>query len=124
MISGVVTPGLEAVVSLRIRGPTGLEKDCDAIVDTGFDGFVALPTHVAGELELRRAGSLWAVLGDGQATQLALFRGTVVWGTGPRRVDVLAVEGGALVGMALLRTFRLMVDVMPGGRVTVKPLPD
>jgi predicted aspartyl protease len=122
MISGVVTTGLEAVVSLRIRGPSGLEKDCDAIVDTGFDGFVALPTHFIEELQLTPAGSLWAILGDGHATELTLFRGTVVWEAGPRRVDVLAVEGSALVGMSLLRTFRLTVDVMPGGRVTVEPL--
>ncbi|MBN1346765.1 MAG: clan AA aspartic protease [Phycisphaerae bacterium] len=122
MISGRVTTGLEAVVSLRIRAPSGAERDCDAIIDTGFDGFVALPAHLVDELQLRPVGSLWAILGDGQATELMLFHGTVVWEAGPRRVDVLAIEGGALVGMALLRTFRLTVDVMPGGRVTVEPL--
>jgi hypothetical protein len=34
MIRGVVNARLEAIVSIRVRGPGGTERDVEAVVDT------------------------------------------------------------------------------------------
>jgi hypothetical protein len=43
MITGVVTADHQAIIRLSVRGPTGQEQEIDAIIDTGFDGWLSLP---------------------------------------------------------------------------------
>jgi len=40
MITGVVTPELEAVVTVRLQGADGRCETVPAVIDTGFDGFI------------------------------------------------------------------------------------
>lgn len=40
MITGVVTADRQAIINLTVRGPTGQEHEIEAIVDTGFDGWL------------------------------------------------------------------------------------
>ena len=65
MIRGVVNAIHEAVVSLRLRGPTGLDTDVDAVIDTGFDDQLVLPTSIITALGLRLRSTSTAVLADG-----------------------------------------------------------
>ena len=44
MISGEVTDLLEATLSLTVFGPDDQSESLDAIIDTGFTGFLTLPT--------------------------------------------------------------------------------
>jgi predicted aspartyl protease len=44
MIVGVVTDDYQAVIHLVVRGPAGQEIEIDAIIDTGFDGWLSLPS--------------------------------------------------------------------------------
>lgn len=46
----------------------------------------------------------------------------MVWHGREREVQVLATEGGPLVGMPVLRGSRLTVDATPGGAVRVEDL--
>lgn len=64
-----------------------------------------------------------AVLADGRAVETRYHRGRVLWHGRERGVQVLSAEGGALVGMSLLRGSRLIVDCAPGGTVRVEGLP-
>ena len=43
MIRGTVNAQGEAVVRLRVRGPSGAEQDVDAVIDTGFTASLTLP---------------------------------------------------------------------------------
>jgi predicted aspartyl protease len=54
MIRGVVNARHEAVVRLRVRGPSGVESDVDAIVDSGFTASLTLPVTMVTALVLGR----------------------------------------------------------------------
>ena len=42
MIEGVVNAAHEAVVALHLQGPEGRTGDIEAVVDTGYSGFLTL----------------------------------------------------------------------------------
>ena len=50
MITGTVTAYREAIIRLNVRGPGGGEKTVEAVIDTGFDGVLTLPTSVVAAL--------------------------------------------------------------------------
>ena len=52
MISGVVTHDRQAVIHLTVRGPAGQEQEIEAIIDTGFDGSLSLPSLIVVQLGL------------------------------------------------------------------------
>ena len=122
MITGAVTAFGEAVIPLRIVGSTGEVLDIEAVIDTGFNGFLTLPTAVIDDLRLpwRRRGR--AVLADGTETIFDTYDGSVVWDGQGRRVAVDAAESEPLVGMALLGGFELTIAVTKGGQVTIQTL--
>ena len=52
MIEGFVNANYEPVVTLSLQGPSGNARDIEAVVDTGFNGFLTLPPPLVAELEL------------------------------------------------------------------------
>jgi clan AA aspartic protease len=123
MIQGVVNARNEAVIRLRVRGPSGVESDVDAIVDSGFTASLALPIAVVTALGLARLSGGTAVLADGSVRQFDIFAAEVAWGGTWRAVLVSAVGNESLLGMRLLAGHRLVVEVIPGGLVEILPLP-
>lgn len=120
MIEGVVNAALEGVIPLSVSGPTGQARDIEAIVDTGYDGFLTLPHALVRELGLPFETSGRATLADGSEASFNVHRGTVRWDTVPRNIDVDVSETTPLVGMSLLEWHRLVVDVRDGGRVAIE----
>ena len=123
MITGVVTVAREAVISLTVRGPNGQEQEIEAVIDTGFDGSLTLPSELIAALGLpwRRRGR--ALLADGNESVFEIYEATVIWDGTARRVSVDEVDVMPLVGMALLYGYELTVQIVEGGRVVLKPLP-
>ena len=119
MITGAVTADREAVIRLAVRGPAGQERQIEAVIDTGFDGWFSLPPALIALLGLqwRRRGR--ALLADGSDSVFDIYEGTVVWDEGPRRIAVDEASTAPLVGMALLDGYELNVEVRNGGRVTI-----
>lgn len=122
-MTGVITPDIEALLRVRLRGPAGLEQVVDAVLDTGFNGYLTLPDNVVSALGLGYHSQTMAMLADGSLTPLRKFEGTVEWDGVPRDIIVLEASGGALVGMSMLHGSRVMLDVVDGGPVTIAPLP-
>ena len=123
MITGTVTAYLEAMIPLTVQGPGGQEHDIEALIDTGFDGWLTLPASLISTLHLawRRRGR--AMLADGSEALFDTYEATVIWDGRPRRIAVDAVNSDPLVGMSLLNGYELTVQIMDEGNVQIKALP-
>ena len=64
MIEGAVNDAHEAVVALSLQGPAGQARDVEAVIDTGYSGFLTLPTALVIELGLPFAYIGRALLGQ------------------------------------------------------------
>jgi clan AA aspartic protease len=113
----------EAVLPLRVLGRAVQRAEVEATVDTGFTGALCLPSELVRALSLPLVGRGVALLADGRTVETPVHRARVVWHGWERVVRVLSTEGGALVGMALLRGSRLTIDAAPGGDVRIEELP-
>lgn len=122
MITGIVTSFREAVISLIVQGEEGTEQQIDAVIDTGYNGALALSLARIEELRLpwRRRGR--ALLADGRETIFDTYETTVLWDGQPRRIAIDAVEADPLVGMALLQGYELTMQVVKGGHVTIRAI--
>lgn len=123
MISGWVNAFREAVVRLPVQGARGQEQAIEAVLDTGFNGYLTLPPELITELGLpfRRSGR--AVLGDGSAVTFDIHEAVVIWDGRPRRIPVDAADSDPLLGMGLLYGHLLSVEVLEGGSASIRPLP-
>jgi clan AA aspartic protease len=122
MITGLVTSNREAVICVLVRGPQGKGTQIEAIIDTGFNGFLTLPPQFIADLALPFAGTTRAALGDGSEVQMDVFEATVLWDNQERSVVSLGAEGGALLGMSMLSGYRITLDVKDGGTVIIEVL--
>jgi clan AA aspartic protease len=123
MIRGVVNVQYEAVVQLRVRGPSGLESDVDAIVDSGFSSSLTLTTAMVTALGLTRQWGSSAVLADGSVRQFDIYEAEVGWSGTWQSVLVSAIGNETLLGMRLLAGHKLAIEVVPGGLVEILPIP-
>ena len=78
MITGHVVAGREALIPISLLGSHGQVEPTDALIDTGFTGFLTLPLPQIARLQFSYEGMMCVVLGDGQAVDLDMFTGTVL----------------------------------------------
>lgn len=122
MITGIVTDRREAVIRLKVHGPTGQDQEIEAIIDTGFDGWLSLPSSIIAQLGLTWRQRGRALLADGSESVFEIYEATVDWDGEPRRIPVDEAETFPLVGMSLVEGYELTVQVQRGGNVTLRPL--
>jgi clan AA aspartic protease len=123
MMTGVVTSNREAVLRVMVRSAHGQESLVDAIIDTGFTGFLTLPAPLITTLALAFAGTTRAMLGDGSEVRMDIFTGVLIWDNQERHVPVLAATGDAFIGMSMLSGYRMTLDVEDGDSMVVEALP-
>ena len=121
MIEGTVNAHLEAVVALHLAGPAGRTREIDAVIDTGFDGFLVLPPALVADLDLLMLGESEALLADGSEAAFNVYGVSVRWDGQPRYVETGAVGLSPLLGMAMLDGYDLNIQVQTGGRVLIQP---
>lgn len=122
MITGVVNANREAIIRLVVTGPSGQQQDTEAIIDTGFTGFLTLPPARVTSLGLSWLSRQPGILADGSVDIFDVYVATVMWDGQPRTVEVEAADTEPLVGMSLLDRHSLRIDVLRGGVVTVSAL--
>jgi clan AA aspartic protease len=121
MMQGYVNENYEAIISVAVKNGNSL-KSFDAVIDTGFTGFLSLPIAIVMELELQWSYRDRATLGDGSETVFDVYNAEILWNGQLREIEIDAAETEPLLGMALLRGYRLQVDTIEGGLVTIETL--
>jgi clan AA aspartic protease len=122
MIKGVVTADREAVIRVAVHGSAAKRVIVEAVIDTGFDGWLSLPPNVIRSLGLpwRRRGL--ALLADGSESVFDIFEGSVVWDRRRLRIPIDETNSTPLIGMALLDGFKLVTEVRIGGPLSLRRL--
>ena len=120
MILGHVRDNLPRVtLSLPgIAGPVFIEF----IVDTGFDGELALPSSLVRQLEADYQGDKPIMLADSFARSQPSFEVALDWEEESRPTEILVLEGAALLGSVLLAGSLLQAEMTDGGEVSIEPL--
>ena len=120
MIEGAVNARYEAVVRLPLLDSSGQTREIDAVIDTGYNGFLTLPPALVAELELRRLGQKSLILANGSLDVFHTYGATVLWDGQSRFVDVDEADAIPLVGMSMLEDHDLNIQVWDGGRVVIQ----
>ena len=120
MIEGVVNAAHEAVVSLFLQGPEGRPQEIEAVVDTGYTGFLTLPAALVDELELPFAYVGRAFLANDDEVEFDVHDVTVLWDGQLRQIRAAATGSTPLLGMLLLDGHDLSIQVREGGRVVIQ----
>jgi clan AA aspartic protease len=123
MIVGHVNADREAIIPLLVSGPEGQAQEIDAIIDTGFTGFLSLPPGLVASLGLAWRGHSQAVLADGALHLFDVYVATVIWDGHARTVEADAADIEPVVGMGLIHGYELRIQAVSGGRVTLERLP-
>ena len=120
MIVGSISAANEAVIPVTIRAADGQTSDSNAIIDTGFSGYLTLdPADIAAlQLPFRQRNTY--ELGDGRQVDFNTYRAIVLWNGQERVVSVLESDGGTLVGMELMHGHTLFLDIIDGGEVRME----
>ena len=122
MLTGRVSDELQAWVAIEILPLNGQPRRIEAVLDTGFNGQIALPAAIIRRLELPEDIRIPAVTATGDRVSLKTYHGTVLWDGQPRSVRVVEADGEPLLGMELLLGNRVSLEVRGGGPVTIDSL--
>jgi clan AA aspartic protease len=122
MITGHVNADHEAVIPVVLLSPDQQQDAVEAVLDTGFNGYLTLSSQIIHRLSLPLVGNRRAMLGDGHVVVLDMYLGWVLWHGRTQEVLILQADGGPLIGMALLYGSRVTLDVKEEGKVTIQEL--
>ncbi len=122
MIIGNVNSRREAIIQLGVLGENDQRQGVKAAIDTGYTGFLTLPSTIIAKL-----GLIWfmqeeGTLGDGSMCMFNVFEASVIWDGQIRSIEINESEAEPLVGMGLLEGYELTIQGVAGGSVTIKAL--
>ena len=103
----------------RERASEGL-RQCEVVIDTGFTDWLMLPEVVIADLGLVSQGKVSVTLATGEESQVDYYLTRVLWHDELSWVEVIGSTDQSLLGMELLRGYRLAIDAWKGGEVSVE----
>ena len=123
MITGNVNADYEPIIRVAVCSFNTQVHEQDAIVDTGFNGWLSLPPNFIAALGLswKRRGR--AILADGSESVFDIYEAVVVWDGQFLTIPVDEADSAPLIGMSLMDGYELTVQAMDVGIVTLKKLP-
>ncbi|MBI2805760.1 MAG: clan AA aspartic protease [Planctomycetes bacterium] len=119
MIFGTVTFSLEAMVRIHVEDGNGQTQAVDVKIDTGFTGFLSLPTSLVTAFGLMATTQQYVQVADGTVVSVPVHSAVVIWDGKPRRVDVHSMGTERILGMAMLAGHDLTMRVRDGGHVSI-----
>ena len=122
MITGKVNADLEARIELKIQSAAGEGPLINAVIDSGFTGFLTLPPSLLSAIDAPWLYYQEGMLADGSTQVFDVYVVTIVWDGSPRTVEVEAIDADPLVGMALLNHHEVHFVVVPNGELRIQPV--
>ena len=122
MMMGSVNSRREAVIQFVVLGENHQRQAIKAVIDTGYSGFLTLPSAIITTLGLTWYMQEEGILGDGSLCMFNVFEATVIWDGQIKSIEINESETDTLVGMGLLDGYELNIQGFAGGLVTIKPL--
>jgi clan AA aspartic protease len=123
MMQGIVNQNCEATLPIVLKNGTATQL-VDTVIDTGFSGFLTLPSDIISALGLKWEGRDVATLGDGTSCTFEIYLAIVIWDGQYREIYVNESETFPLIGMRLLRGYDLRIQAIEGGTVAIEALPN
>ena len=117
MITGIVNVDFEPIIPLSICGSDGKVYTQDAIVDTGFNGWLSLPPNLIAESNLKWERRGRAILGDGSECVFDVYEAVLVWNKNFLTIPIDEADSEPLVSMSLMEGYQLIVQVFEGSHV-------
>ena len=107
---------------MAVAGPDRVFRTVECTVDTGFTGWLALPSGIIRQLGLQHRGQRDIRLANGQEQITPIYLALISWYDQviPRLVH--QSDSSPLVGMGLLTGYLLTVEAVAGGSVTIEEL--
>ena len=100
------------------EGPVNIEF----IVDTAFEGDLALPLSVLNRIQTTFDGDRRVRLADGTFRRRPHFEVSIEWEGEERLAEVVLMENEPLLGVELMEGYLLQVEITDGGEVSLEPL--
>ena len=122
MMQGFVNQNCEAIIQVAIGHVRKRKQMVNAVIDTGFTGFLSLPQSIITSLELPWHFRDLGTLGDGSEVIFEMYKATIIWDGQERIIDVAASEADPLVGMSLLYGFKVQIETVEDGIVRIEAL--
>lgn len=117
-----VNRNCEAMMPIVVGNDNKPRQLVEALIDTGFTGFLSLPLSMIEALGLPWIFSDSVTLGDGSEVIFQMYRATVIWNGQLKVVDVAASESEPLLGMSLLYGFKLQIEAIERGTVIIEAI--
>lgn len=121
-MQGYVNPRYEARLTVQIADAHNHLHEFEAVIDTGFNGAITLPSKI-----IHRLGLPWqtrgrAAMANGQVDYFDSYSGWAQWGDEKRPILIESAETIPLVGMRLLRGYRVCIEAERNGLVTLEAI--
>jgi clan AA aspartic protease len=122
VITGQVNYSNEAVIAVHLLDGDDKAHSVDAVIDTGFSGFLTLPLALINTLKWPFIESQVFSLGNNSRATIDVYAGTINWAGKENLILVLASDAHPLVGMSQLKGQRITIDAVDGGPVRIEAL--
>lgn len=108
--------------SVCSKGQNDQRQGIKAVIDTGYTGFLTLPSAIVASLGLMWSMQEEGILGDGSLCLFDVFEAAVIWDGQIKSIEINESDTAPLVGMGLLEGYELNIQGFSGGLVTISAL--
>ncbi|MBC7856808.1 MAG: clan AA aspartic protease [Pirellulaceae bacterium] len=122
MIRGSISAELVPRVPFTLLSESGVAREVQAVLDTGFNSALTVPSRFVKEVGMKPLGKVRMILGDGSEHLCPTYEAIVEWDGLPMVVVAEICDLDPMIGMGLLRGFRVAMEVEPGGALTIEQM--
>lgn len=116
---------LELWLTIDVENTHGTLHPCEALIDTGFTGWLMLPEAVIQQLGLTTHDQTQAVLATGEIRSIHYCLTRVLWQGALQPVVLFQSRDQSLLGMQLLKGNVITIHAWEDGEITItEPMQD